>query len=1050
MKKLAVYLLVIFSFFSLAYAFTLNITSPSEGSTVHINTDLDWDKLGDFKVCNYSIDGGATNYSINLPRINHLTKLYNLNDVSALDTKGSGSVLVVAGSSALVSFLVTNLSNILTGDTQVDFYRTGFNPSRVVCKGSFDCFISFYNDVYFQAFEVSPYTEIDFLDQFRSDGGVFDFVSDGSWAWLAQAVEDNIMLLDVGDAEDILFLSNYSGAGAPNYLNSVQGLDLFTSNFLYYASVIDDAVSIASGASPPIHLDTDSGFENWLDGAVDVFVDTEKRRLFALAKENSSIIVYDLTNKSELNHLVSSKDSYLQDSEQLYYFDGVLYVDDLLNTQILAYDVSDYPYQVDYIESVNATNRTINFTIMESLRDFKVDDYILYVANNFYDEISIFTTRTNQNITLSDLTTGNHNITISCKTTENEWVSDTNAFTVVNFTITDVSYSPRPLYNGSILLYINFSTAFNGNGSITVSNASKSYTFKTSAYSTLHPHSLIVDFEVGDNISIVLESCDTSETLCLNHTMIVPSIINYPLHFAPVIRSNCAIESNCSVIDNNSLSYIGSWENNSNVWKDQEILNYSVDFDILNFDISLDCLFNYAESPLTFPSQNAYVWSIYANCNYDKVGLHYINLCIDANRANVSCQLFEQDIKDTFWGDTGLAGTTSVNADGNNICSYSLTYDSDDLAPCQKERLIHSWFDMNENAVFDATAVGNLSYTPDPDCSGASCNLTINRSLAQSGDVCSLSQSNFHINRTLVSNDSIYINAFDVYLCYENSAWNDCDCYISGYSFANWVVNWNHASDSCGATVLIPEPGIAGFGDINCNPVWSGAILNRTYKICSTRDIYDNTTGKWCVKVKDDNLECNLDTTATDFDSDGTVDATDVCCGYNDSLDNDVDGIPNDCDVCIESPNHEDLDSDGFPDCVGTCFDGIKNLDETEIDYGGLCGTCFDEELSYLLNETEIDYGGTCGFCLENSTKDDDIFWLTIPTKKHPFNESKCEEAKAGLGLISGVIILLLTLIALIALIAFIIVLLPYIITGASIIAFLRRFFGAKKNKKFK
>ena len=82
-----------------------------------------------------------------------------------------------------------------------------------------------------------------------------------------------------------------------------------------------------------------------------------------------------------------------------------------------------------------------------------------------------------------------------------------------------------------------------------------------------------------------------------------------------------------------------------------------------------------------------------------------------------------------------------------------------------------------------------------------------------------------------------------------------------------------------------------------------------------------------------------------DADGDGVPDVSDICPGFNDSLDEDMDGVPDGCDVCQGNDSTGDGDGDGFcadvdcDDARETAFpgnteicDGIDNDCDTDVD----------------------------------------------------------------------------------------------------------------------
>ena len=1058
MKSLIYPLFFILSF-SIVFSLEFNITNPEDNGLVHINTPLEWTVEGDFRYCYYQIDDGNANYNISAPHLKLVKKLYNLDDVSALYVWNNK--LVVAGSQAIVAFEVSNLSNILTGDTQTENYRTDENPNRILCKGEFDCFFIWNGNSFLEAFEVAPYTEIDYLGGYPIGALGKDMISDGGgWLWITQPTIDRIIALDAGDAEEIILGGTYSGVGSPNYTDGVFGIDFYNYN-IFYASNDDNAISSADVNSLiPEHLDSLVGNTYWLNGAIDVVADSVSKLLYVLSDINDSLGVFDFSDVSDLGHIVSMIDGNLEDSEQLFLYDDVLYVDDVFNTQILSYDVSDKSSAPYFIEVVDATNRTIDANTIESLRDFMVYDYILYNANEYYDEINIFSTRNHTNDYLYNLTPGEyHNVTITCKDLEGKIYNHTNVFYAFNYNITDLSYSPEPLYNGSTVLYVNFTTAFYGNTSIVVTNGSNTYTLYDEVFQQLHPFSLYIDYHIEDRINITVFSCDTWG-ICVNDTFKVPTIINYPPELNPIIGDICALESNCTVSDSYVTSTAGSWEDSGNNLLNQELENYSINYDYFDYHPSVDYIFTYSDYPYSNFAWNTYTWDINAEYSYDYLGLYYIEVCLNPSGTNVTssadaiCQYYEQEIQDTFWGDTGASGITTANANSSNECGYNLKYEESYLAPCQEERLTHFWFDVNDNSAVNA--IGNLdggvlTYTPNPDCIDDNCTINISRYSYASTTYCKKTEGLGYDNYTLEGiNEATKEQDIDLWLCYINDAWNGCGCSISGYDFDDWVNNWNHDIDSCGTTILIEEPEYDSYGDVTCNPLWGDTALDDiTYYKCDTRDIYDSETGKWCVKVKTFELDCKYNCVNLDFDNDGTNDCNDVCCGYNDSLDADFDAIPDACDPCIDSPVHVDNDGDGYYDCIGTCFDNIKNLDETDIDYGGVCGTCLDELLSPRINETDIDYGGKCGYCVDAPLlKITDPLWLIIPNKEFPFDFNDCGEIKASLGVVGAIIIVLIILLSVVIFIVFFILILPQIALGATIFKLIADFFRTSKSRK--
>ena len=555
-------------------------------------------------------------------------------------------------------------------------------------------------------------------------------------------------------------------------------------------------------------------------------------------------------------------------------------------------------------------------------------------------------------------------------------------------------------------------------------------------------------FGAGETIEVNIRSCEANYGICIYDTLSPPTRINYAQDLNPIISSNCALESNCTLKDSENTTFLGSWETYNNLFKNQEIEEYSVNFDFYNSDTDLSCLFSYTDSPYNYPNYNTYTWDIETNCSYEELGLYYIEVCLNPNYDDEDCDYFAQNIKDTFWGKTGSTGSVTATENSSSMCEYTLSYNSSKLAPCQEERLIHYWFDVDEDLNFEATANfdGNLTYINNPDCADKDCIVNLNRSSYDSASYCIQHNYTGYSNYTLSQNNATFSDGVDLYVCYDSSAWNDCDCYKEGYSWNDWIDSWNHTDASCSTTISIDEPPLTGHGDVDCQPVYEGALSGVDYQICNKRQIYDNDAGRWCVKARDLDLSCSYDCSSQDFDNDGVNDCLDVCCGYNDTANADGDAFPDACDPCPTLSLHNDSDGDGYFDCLGTCSDGVKNLDETAIDYGGLCGTCKDKRKSLLLGETEVDYGGKCGNC-STTGKLTDVIWLAIPNRLFPFTSNQCKEGEGTVTVISTFIVVLILIMGIFIIFLFLIIILPFLFFGVTLFGLIRRFFGKKKRK---
>ena len=106
-------------------------------------------------------------------------------------------------------------------------------------------------------------------------------------------------------------------------------------------------------------------------------------------------------------------------------------------------------------------------------------------------------------------------------------------------------------------------------------------------------------------------------------------------------------------------------------------------------------------------------------------------------------------------------------------------------------------------------------------------------------------------------------------------------------------------------------------------------------------------------------------TSEDDADGDGIGDSSDICDGFDDSLDDDSDGVPNGCDICEGFDDSVDSDLDGTPDGCDECPDDAAKTEQ------GVCGCGVADEdadanglldcLDQCPDDPNKDLPGLCG-----------------------------------------------------------------------------------------
>jgi hypothetical protein len=173
---------------------------------------------------------------------------------------------------------------------------------------------------------------------------------------------------------------------------------------------------------------------DYTDGAQDIIFG-QSERLYSVNQNSKSLNVfgyYDYAHGGSMYHIFSKKDTHLQSPYQIEYYDNVIYISNVDTNSILQYDVSSGVDAV-YYGNVTDTTKPINLMTIESLKDFRIYDYLLYAVNDYYSEINIFSTRKPRNISLSNISFGLHSINVTCSLINGTIEMDTTNFNVINY-----------------------------------------------------------------------------------------------------------------------------------------------------------------------------------------------------------------------------------------------------------------------------------------------------------------------------------------------------------------------------------------------------------------------------------------------------------------------------------------------------------------------------------------------------------------------------------------------------------------------------------------
>jgi len=416
------------------YSIDVDILNPTIGGEYPTYLNLDFSVNNDIKYCTYNLDGGEEIKSVSYPKLSLYGLIkpqssFNLSGISAIQIMGNN--LYVAGREAIFRFTISNPTSIAYVSQDSYYYNDNSNPSRIVCFSGTECVVAYYGDTHIQLYEV----DLDHITWYDMVNPGYDLVGN-SWMFTAIPSSNRINAFELSDEEAIQLDATYTGSGSPYYLGSVRGLTKDNAgDYLFYASPSDDAIGSAKirYSDPNVYLTLEDIYNpgsSAMNGITDIFY--YKNYLYASSDSAKSIVVLDATNVSDLTFAYSmeSLDNSLAYSTQVAVYDDILFIDDEYNNEIDYYDASD-PYSgMVYYGSTYTTDKAYSYDYISTLRDFIIDDYILYSVNDYLDEIGIFTIYRPKNITLTNLSLGWHNITLTCTGIDDSIGSDITGFNI--------------------------------------------------------------------------------------------------------------------------------------------------------------------------------------------------------------------------------------------------------------------------------------------------------------------------------------------------------------------------------------------------------------------------------------------------------------------------------------------------------------------------------------------------------------------------------------------------------------------------------------------
>jgi len=461
-------------------------------------------------------------------------------------------------------------------------------------------------------------------------------------------------------------------------------------------------------------------------------------------------------------------------------------------------------------------------------------------------------------------------------------------------------------------------------------------------------------FNAGDSLDLEIKATDKGTGNIKTLTSLKNVYINYDIHLNPNFPIYCQTNESCFMFDNEILSQLGTYQINygSDIYDEQLVGTQSIDWD--NGETDTDFY-------IAVGNSDTYTYTIEESTIYTAEGSYDVEYCINTQHNN-KCIVKEIIVLDNIIGGGQSGGSVSESESG--ACIVELA-DDFDYSGCLDSLIVTEFFSdtLDFGYPLPTQTIFNIPLNDVAYCS----------------------------NGNTIYNDIQSSQLLYKHTCFEFSDYGDCGVDITYTDFLNM---YSLETGSPYKTLDADSYCLVDGGWIPCEyeiPLYEGNTAPiEPSGFCNTKIL---------------NYDCNYDCSLHDIDSDGVNDCNDVCCGYDDTLNNDGDSIPNGCDNCPNDPNNDidsdsvcgdvdncvnnynpnqyDTDGDGYGNVCDICEGGDDNIDTDsdgipdyceDEDEGGESGsgdtgdislynTCHNGVIDSHINETDIDYGGNCGTC---------------------------------------------------------------------------------------